>query len=108
MGVCATGKGGKSRDVPVLAGHEQAILSLIEGRRPEERVLPRGLPVRLDVHAYRRGYAQALYQEYTGGRELPASTGRLKPGSYDAEAVRWVSKALGHTRRDVVLRYFLR
>src|SRR5436305_2215323 len=104
------GKGGKARDVPVLAGHEQAILSLIQGRAKDARVFPR-LPVRLDVHALRRDYAQSLYRQYAPGRDLPKSSrssGRLIPGSYDKEAVLRVSKALGHTRLDVALNHYLR
>jgi integrase len=102
------GKGGKSREVPVLPGSESAILSLIRGRMPEDLALPRRLPTRLDVHALRRAYAQALYKHYAPGRDLPPPTGRLTPSSYDADAVRRVSKALGHARLDVVLKHYLR
>lgn len=101
------GKGGRARSAPVLAGREQVVLSVVADRVPEEHVLDR-LPVRLDVHALRRQYAQALYLQYAPERELPPSTGRLTPGDYDAEAARNVSEALGHRRLDVVLTHYLR
>jgi len=102
----AQGKGGKERNVPVLPGREHDILAVIQGRGQEERVFAR-LPVRLDVHAIRREYAQAYYQ-FLSGRELPCLTGRLTPGDYDERAVLEVSRYLGHNRKDVILRHYLR
>ncbi len=101
------GKGGRPRTVPVLPGHEQDVLSAIEGRELQEKAIP-WLPVRLDVHSLRREYAQALYRHYAPGRELPSPTGRLKPTDYDEVAASKVSNALGHTRLDVVLTHYLR
>jgi hypothetical protein len=101
------GKGGKARLVPVLAGREEEVLGLKADRKDEERVFSR-IPKHLDVHAYRRQYAQALYLQYAPGWSLPSPEGRLRPGSYDPEAVRRVSWALGHNRMDVVLRHYLR
>lgn len=101
------GKGGRPRIVPVLPGHEQDVLSAIEGRELEEKAIP-WLPVRLDVHSLRREYAQELYRHYAPDRELPQSIGRLKPTDYDEVAAKKVSNALGHTRLDVVLTHYLR
>jgi len=101
------GKGGKSRTVPVLAGHEQEVLCLTQGRQPDERVFAT-IPRHLDVHSYRRTYAQSLYIALAPGRSLPPSTDRLKRTDYDAEAVLKVSQALGHRRRQVVLQHYLR
>lgn len=101
------GKGGKSRTVPVLVGHERDVLCLGEGRQDDEPVFSR-IPKHLDVHSYRRVYAQALYLSLAPGRLLPPQTGRLNPRTYDAEAVMAVSKALGHRRKDVVLHHYLR
>ncbi len=103
----ANGKGGKARLVPVLAGREEEVSGLKAGRKDEERVFAR-IPKHLDVHASRRQYAQALYLQYAPGWTLPSPEGRLRPGSYDPEAVRRVSWALGHNRMDVVLRHYLR
>jgi hypothetical protein len=101
------GKGGKEREVPVLSGHEQDILALIEGRKPEERVFDH-IPRHMDVHAYRREYAQALYLSHAPGWDLPSPAGRLRHDDYDLSAVQRVSWALGHNRLDVVLRHYLR
>jgi integrase len=99
-------KGGRPRQVPVLPGREQDVLPLREGRDPQERVFPR-IPSRLHAQEHRRSYAQAYYQ-YLSGRELPPRQGRLKRSDYDEAAVLQVSQALGHNRKDVVLRNYLR
>jgi integrase len=101
------GKGGKSRTVPVLAGHEWDVLCLREGRQDDEQVFAR-IPKHLDVHSYRRSYAQALYLSLAPGRSLPPPAGHLGPNTCDADAVMAVSKALGHRRKDVVLHHYLR
>jgi integrase len=99
------GKGGKEREVPALPGHEQDLLNLVAGRKPEERVFDH-IPKHMDVHAYRREYAQALYR-FHANRELPPPGGRLRRDDYDLAAVQRVSWALGHNRLDVVLRHYL-
>lgn len=101
------GKGGKTREVPVLRGHEQDVLAAIAGRDPEERIFAR-LPD-TEMHALRRAYAQALYLMYAGaGATLPPTDRRLRKSDYDPGAVDRVSQALGHVRRDIVLRHYLR
>ena len=109
LGPCVhvrNGKGGQTRLVPALASAEELLPPLLAARAPEERLFPR-IPSALDVHACRRAYAQALYQELSW-RELPSPRGRLRPDSYDRESVETVSWALGHRRLDVVLRQYLR
>jgi integrase len=107
------GKGGKSRKVPVLAGHEQAALVAKEGLAEQEIVFLR-IPKHLDVHSYRREYAQALYLYYVECNSslqqarLPPSTGRLKCKDYDRGAAEKVTRALGHNRIDVVLWHYIR
>jgi integrase len=101
------GKGGKARTVPVLIGHEQQVLSVKEGLADDDRVFPR-IPKHLDVHSYRREYAQALYLFHAPSRSLPPALGRLKRTDYDREAAYQVTLALGHNRIDVVLRHYIR
>ena len=101
------GKGGRSRTVPVLPGHEEDVLAVLANRSPDEKVFVR-LPVRLDIHGLRREYAQALYRYYAPDRQLPSSIGRLKAHAYDEQAAMKVSAALGHNRLDVMLRHYLR
>ncbi len=102
------GKGGKARPVPTLPGRETDVLAATAGQGdPEALVFPR-IPKHLDVHAYRREYAQALYLYYAPDRDLPPAKGRLKPAQYDRQAAQRVSWALGHNRVEVVLRHYLR
>jgi integrase len=101
------GKGGKARTVPVLPGREADVRAVLSGSDPEALVFSR-IPKHLDVHSYRREYAQALYQHYAPGRGLPPAQGRLKPGDYDRDAAQRVSWALGHNRIDVVIRHYIR
>lgn len=63
------GKGGKEREVPALPGHEQDLLALITGRKLEERVFDHIITY-MDIYAYRREYAQALYS-FHAYRQLP-------------------------------------
>ncbi len=102
-----SGKGGKTRTVPVLPGREQDVLALADGRGPDELVFSR-IAKHADIHSYRRAYAQALYLHYAPGRSLPPATGRLRKADYDRDAALRVSWALGHNRVDVVLRHYLR
>ena len=101
------GKGGRPREVPVLPGREDDVRAVVAEREPEERVFAR-IPGHLDVHSYRRLFAQALYLYYAPGRVLPSAEGRLKRSDYDRDAAQKVSEALGHNRIDVVLRHYIR
>ncbi len=103
------GKGGKSRDVSVLAGYEQDILAMIEGRDPHERLF-KHIPKNMDVQSYRRASAQARYQQLAPGRKLPpADAKRINPTDYDTSAVQEVSESLGHSRRrrSTILNHYL-
>ncbi|HJT55257.1 MAG TPA: site-specific integrase [Ktedonobacteraceae bacterium] len=100
------GKGGRRRDVPVFPGREQAVLSAVEGRDPDAHVFDR-LPSSLDIHSYRRRFAQELY-EHLSGRPLPPSQGRLHPADLDKEAALYVSRCLGHQRLDIISAHYVR
>jgi NACHT domain len=99
------GKGGKSREVPVLPEYEQDMRAVIEGREPEEHVFDH-IPTAMDVQSYRRGSAQSRYQHHTQQRPLPPAQGRLKPTDYDADAAKKVSNVLDHQRKSIVLTHF--
>lgn len=101
------GKGGRAREVRVLPGREGDILAAIAGRDPDERVFT-SIPKHMDVHSYRREFAQALYLFHAPGRALPPKEGRLKPSDYDRAAAEQVTMALGHSRVSVVLLHYIR
>lgn len=105
--VAVKGKGGRWRAVPVLDEHADGVRALLAGRVPGERLFVR-IPSHLDVHAHRRRFAQATYWAASDGRPLPSAEGRLRAGAVDAAAVRRVSRALGHDRRDVTTTHYLR
>jgi hypothetical protein len=64
------GKGGQAREVWVLPGCEQAVWSVVVGRDPDEHVFAH-LPKNMDIHSYRREYAQSLYLLLACDRTLP-------------------------------------
>ena len=80
------GKGGRSREVPVLPEYEQEILAIIEGRQPDERIFTY-IPKHMKVHSYRRASAQARYLDHAPDYPLPPLKGRLKIQDYDPAAV---------------------
>ncbi len=101
------GKGGRPREVPVLKGHEQEVLTVVQGRAPHEKVFDH-IPGHMDVHSYRRDSAQRRYLQHALDQALPPVEGRLRRDDYDPAAAQQVSWALGHNRLDVVLRHYLR
>ncbi len=100
------GKGGKDREVPVFPGREQAVLSQVTDRQPDEHVFVR-ISSLLDIHSYRRQFAQDLY-EYRSGRPLPPLEGRLESEALDREAALYVSRCLGHNRIDIIFGHYIR
>lgn len=99
------GKGGKWREVPVFPGREQAVLSAIDGRDPDAHVFDH-LSSLLDIHSYRRQFAQELYEQLSG-HTLPPREGRVSLADLDQKVALYVSRCLGHNRIDV-LSYYLR
>jgi hypothetical protein len=100
------GKGGKDREVPVFPGREQAVTSQTAGRDPDAHVFTR-ISSLLDIHSYRRQFAQELY-EHLSGKPLPPREGRLQSADLDREAALYVSRCLGHNRIDIVFGHYIR
>ena len=100
------GKGGKDRKVAVFPGREQAVLAVKEGRAEEALVFDH-LPSAMDIHAYRRRFAQELY-EHVSGRALPPQEGRLHAPDFDRKAAEYVTKCLGHNRVDIIFGSYIR
>ncbi|MEO6888525.1 MAG: site-specific integrase [Ktedonobacteraceae bacterium] len=105
--VCVrNGKGGKARTVPVFPGREQAILSQVEGRPPDAHIFVR-ISSLLDIHSYRRQFAQELYIALSG-RPLPVVEGRLRSQDLDWDRALYVSRCLGHNRVAILCSSYLR
>lgn len=92
------GKGGRSRFVPVLKSLENRVLEIVSGKHSDSQLIDK-IPVRADIHSYRREYATNYYQELSGKD--------FNPKDKDKDAMQKVSYALGHNRLDVVTRNYL-
>ncbi|HHY71157.1 MAG TPA: site-specific integrase [Thermoanaerobacterales bacterium] len=93
------GKGGRVRDVTIRQDMLEHIKGLVQDKNASELIFER-IPVRLDVHSYRREYVQARYVE-EAGREFVS-------GDYDKRAVMRVSNDMGHGRINVILDHYLK
>jgi len=103
-----SGKGGKERTVLVDRDRVADVLKLKEGRSDEERVFAR-IPKHLDVHSHRRDFAQHRYRRNAPEHDLPPiEKERLSPKDYDSAAAEEVTKSLGHHRRSIILKHYIR
>jgi hypothetical protein len=100
------GKGGKWREVPVFPGRERGVLDQVESRDADVHVFSR-ISSLLDIHSYRRKYAQDLY-EHVSGKPLPPLEGRLQSAELDHQAALYVSRCLGHNRVDIIFGHYIR
>lgn len=87
------GKGGKFRNVPVLENMVERVNEIIRDKDPDSFLFER-IPVRADIHSYRREYSQDLYED------------RLEEDP-PIKAKKYVSQALGHERPSVVKTNYL-
>ena len=95
--VAIKGKGGRYREAPILEKYTERVQEIINKKDNNEKVFKK-IHSCMDIHGYRREYAQELYKELTG-----KDYSEYK----DKEAVMRVSEALGHSRIDVVTRHYL-
>lgn len=103
------GKGGKMRNVDVLPGYEKAVLRHLKTQYGQ-RIFPH-VPTHMDVHGYRREYADAMYRvalKRLGPSREWYYCKRDKRGVwYDKRAMRYVSRQLGHERISVIAGHYL-
>lgn len=92
------GKGGRPRSVPILQNLESRVLEIVSGKDLDSQIIEK-IPVRADIHGYRREYASSYYKELSGDD--------YDSKSKDTHAIQLVSWALGHNRLDVVTRNYL-
>lgn len=82
------GKGGKPREVTVLGCMKIRVLQIIKGRDPYRPIFS-DVPEEMDVHSYRRQYAQARMQQ-------------------DGASEQEVTRDLGHERVEVMRGHYTR
>jgi hypothetical protein len=92
------GKGGRPRSAPFLRTLENRVWEIIEGKKPDQLIV-QCIPVRADIHGYRREYANALYEEWAGKK--------YDPTDKNEDVMMVVSAALGHNRLGIVSRNYL-
>lgn len=103
------GKGGKARSVEVLPGHENAVQRHLE--RPNGRPIFSHVPSHMDVHGYRREYADAMYRAALDrmgpSGHIYRCRGDKRGKVYDQRAMRYVSNQLGHNRISIIAGHYL-
>jgi integrase len=93
-----------TRKVPVLEGYEQEILTLAEN--PYIFGDFQLYPMHFGMQSLRRAYARQLYQQCV--KKLEKGSTSNTEGLVNEIALGEVMAALGHQRREVVLRDYLR
>ena len=122
-------KGGRNRVAPILPGMEKDVMKIVETARTEgrERLFDH-IHTKMDVHSYRRQYAQELYKTISKDRKLrdellkaypPRREPNIKGSTYTTrrkdipnktflrDDLYLVSQALGHNRLDVTVTHYL-
>ena len=116
-------KGGKDRIAPVLPQYQAQISELVAKSEPNKPFISK-ISHAVDVHGYRRNYAQALYREICQDTRLqaqilanlPPRTETARGDMYYAHGAKFcgkrdniyvISQALGHNRLSVSVRHYL-
>lgn len=100
------------RRIEVIPNYEKAILDAAKGKGLEDRIFSR-VPSHMDVHGYRREYAQALYNSLARPvdkipkRDKYICRGDKKGVIYDKKAMLCVSRQLGHNRISIIAGHHL-
>lgn len=119
-------KGGRDRVAPVLPQFKDVIKEFIQSKKPSEHLFDK-VHSAADIHAYRREYAQSLYNLVKEDKELQREYALQYPqreqGGYDTYYARGdrktafrglkddiyiVSEALGHNRLSVTVNHYLK
>lgn len=115
-------KGGRHREAQCLKGYQEAILNKYnvlerESLNKEQfkdlysssnnRLFDR-YTTKIDNHAIRAEYATKLYNQILEEKGIDKQDYSYKSKTFDAEALREVSNALGHSRISVVAMHYIR
>lgn len=109
------GKGGRHRFTPVRKEYQAHVRAMRERAIREGRskvFLSNEIKANMDIHAYRREYAQGYYDELVASGKNASGTRyycrKDAAGiSFDRGQMRAVSEALGHSRINVVAQSYL-
>jgi site-specific recombinase XerD len=110
--IVENGKGGKRRLVPII-NNNLVVLNKFNKTKSGERVWGR-IHNACDVHAYRREYANLIYEKYSRQINTIPRNERyycrkdMKGSCYDKKAMLIVSRALGHERISVIAYSYLK
>lgn len=116
-------KGGKDRKAPILPQYREDVADLIK-RSDHGKPIIKKISHAVDVHGYRRQYAQALYSVVCRDErlqeqllaQLPPRSENVSGDTYHAHGAKFsgkrdniyiVSQALGHNRLSVSVRHYL-
>lgn len=98
-------KGGRYREAAVLEKYQERVREILQKRaRNEEDKLFGHVHSAADIHSYRREYARERYRELTGGRDIREDKANRK---LDRKALRQISEDLGHSREEVIMRFYI-
>ena len=107
------GKGKKARTSPIIGTEEEIERVVNRIKNAAEKPVWPHVPSCADIHDMRAEYAQKLYNDLArDAAEIPQKEryccrGDQKGKWYDRKAVLEVSKALGHSRANVVVEHYL-
>ena len=108
--IAVKGKGGRYREAPVIGPHRDRIIDRMQ--KAGHHKVWTSVPSHMDVHEYRAEYATALYTAYA--RENIPKQDRYYCKSdrrgvvLDRQAMMAASRALGHSRINVVAGHYIR
>ena len=96
-------KGGKERNATILKDYREGVKEILNGKDDGKPLFER-YTKKIDNHAFRGEYARNRYQELIKEKGSDAKDYR----GYDSDALRKLTKDLGHNRLDVVVYHYLR
>lgn len=111
--VCVTEKGGRTRMSPIVGPDVDQIVNRFKETKPDQKVW-KYIHSAADVHGYRADYARRVYNDYArpidelNKNQIYRCKLDEKGKELDRHAMMAASKALGHSRIEVVARNYLR
>jgi len=108
-GIYVKGKGGRERIVPpIKKAHAHVRRCKEQAQKNGQEKVFSSVPGKMDVHSYRREYAQARYGEVVQRQDFRGKQYKAKDGRvFETKALYEVSRNLGHSRLDVVVGNYL-